>query len=60
MSTKALVAEFVGTFTLVFIGVGAIAAAHVSGTSGLAGIAFAHGLPSPSWSVPLLQPVGDI
>ncbi len=35
------VAEFVGTFTLVFVGVAAIA---VSGASGLLGIALAHGL----------------
>jgi aquaporin TIP len=33
-------AEFVGTFTLIFIGVGAIAAAD----GGLVGVAFAHGL----------------
>ncbi len=45
MNTKALVAEFVGTFTLIFVGVGAIAANHMTGgASGLVGIALAHGL----------------
>jgi aquaporin Z len=45
MNTKALVAEFVGTFALVFIGVGAIAANHMTGGAlGLTGIALAHGL----------------
>jgi aquaporin TIP len=45
MNTKALIAEFVGTFTLIFVGVGAIAANHMSGgTLGLTGIALAHGL----------------
>ncbi len=45
MKTNALVAEFVGTFTLVFIGVGAIAADHITGGKlGLTGIALAHGL----------------
>jgi len=45
MNTKALIAEFVGTFALVFIGVGAIAADEISGGSlGLVGIALAHGL----------------
>jgi aquaporin Z len=38
-------AEFVGTFTLIFIGVGSIAADHVTGGAlGLTGIALAHGL----------------
>jgi aquaporin Z len=42
---KALVAEFIGTFTLIFIGVGAIAADQlVDGSSGLIGAALAHGL----------------
>lgn len=45
MNTKALIAEFIGTFTLIFIGVGAIAANSISsGSSGLTGIALAHGL----------------
>ena len=40
-----LVAEFFGTFTLIFIGVGAIAANQATGGAlGLTGIAFAHGL----------------
>jgi len=40
-----LVAEFIGTFTLIFIGVGAIAANHATnGALGLTGIALAHGL----------------
>ena len=40
-----LVAEFIGTFTLIFIGVGSIAANHATnGALGLAGIALAHGL----------------
>ena len=45
MNLKALVAEFIGTFTLIFVGVGAIAANQmVDGESGLVGIALAHGL----------------
>ncbi|MDE0686970.1 MAG: aquaporin [Candidatus Poribacteria bacterium] len=40
MNTKNLVAEFVGTFALIFIGAGALAI----GTGGLVGIALAHGL----------------
>jgi len=45
MSNKALVAEFIGTFTLIFIGVGSIVADHLSGGKvGLTGIALAHGL----------------
>ncbi len=45
MNTKALIAELIGTFTLIFIGVGAIAANALSGgSSGLTGIALAHGL----------------
>ena len=39
MNTKNLVAEFVGTFALVFIGAGAVAI----GIGGLLGAAFAHG-----------------
>ncbi len=45
MNRKALIAEFIGTFALIFIGVGAIAADYTSGgKSGLVGIALAHGL----------------
>jgi aquaporin TIP len=45
MNTKALVAEFVGTFTLIFVGVGAIASDVMTGHMlGLTGIALAHGL----------------
>ncbi|MCA9900564.1 MAG: aquaporin [Ardenticatenaceae bacterium] len=40
MNTKALVAEFIGTFTLIFIGAGAGAI----GAGGLVGVALAHGL----------------
>lgn len=39
------IAEFIGTFTLIFIGVGAIAADYATnGALGLTGIALAHGL----------------
>jgi aquaporin Z len=45
MNVKALVAEFIGTFTLIFIGVGSIAANYITaGDVGLTGIALAHGL----------------
>ena len=45
MNTKALVAEFIGTFTLIFISVGAIACDVMSGHMlGLTGIALAYGL----------------
>ncbi|MDO8302385.1 MAG: MIP family channel protein, partial [Sedimentisphaerales bacterium] len=45
MNKKALIAEFIGTFALIFIGVGAIAADFATnGKSGLTGIALAHGL----------------
>ncbi|HVQ34788.1 MAG TPA: MIP family channel protein [Candidatus Bathyarchaeia archaeon] len=45
MNSKVLVAEFIGTFTLIYAGVGAIAANDVSGGAlGLTGIALAHGL----------------
>jgi len=42
---KIFVAEFIGTFTLIFIGVGAITADFITaGALGLTGIALAHGL----------------
>lgn len=45
MTLKALIAELIGTFALVFVGVGAIATDHISGgASGLVGVALAHGL----------------
>jgi MIP family channel proteins len=45
MNFKALIAEFIGTFTLIFIGVGAIAGNVLNnGATGLTGIALAHGL----------------
>lgn len=45
MNWRALIAEMVGTFALIFVGVGAIAADHIAGgASGLVGIALAHGL----------------
>jgi aquaporin Z len=45
MNLKAFLAEFIGTFTLVFVGVGSIAADYTTGgAAGLAGIALAHGL----------------
>ena len=44
MNTKALVAEFIGTFALIFVGVGAIASNYIMGAPGLVGIALAHGL----------------
>jgi aquaporin TIP len=45
MKLEALVAEFIGTFTLIFVGVGAIAAGAAGGVdSGLVGAALAHGL----------------
>jgi len=45
MNKKALIAEFIGTFTLIFIGVGSIVADHMTGGKlGVTGIAFAHGL----------------
>lgn len=43
MNGKAFVAEFIGTFTLVFCGIGAIAVAS-AGSAGLLAIALAHGL----------------
>jgi aquaporin Z len=45
LKPRALVAEFVGTFALIFVGVGSIAMDYVSkGHVGLTGIALAHGL----------------
>jgi aquaporin Z len=45
MNTKAMAAEFIGTFALVFVGVGAIAVnAMTGGSGGLVAIALAHGL----------------
>ncbi len=45
MNTKAFLAEFIGTFALIFVGVGAIASNHLNGGQiGLVGIALAHGL----------------
>lgn len=45
MNKKALIAEFIGTFALIFVGVGSIASNFLSGgQSGLVGIALAHGL----------------
>jgi aquaporin TIP len=45
MKVNALIAEFIGTFALIFVGVGAIAAdAMTGGKLGLTGIALAHGL----------------
>lgn len=44
-SFKPLLAEFIGTFTLIFIGVGSIVADQMTGGKvGLTGIALAHGL----------------
>lgn len=45
MNYKALMAEFIGTFALIFIGVSTIAANEINGSaSGLVGIALGHGL----------------
>ena len=45
MNSKALISEFVSTFALTFVGIGAIAANAMSGGAlGLVGIALAHGL----------------
>jgi len=45
MNLKTLLAEFIGTFTLIFIGVGAIAGNYINGgQTGLVGIALAHGI----------------
>jgi len=45
MNSKALLAELIGTFTLIYVGVAAIAANDLTGGAlGLTGIALAHGL----------------
>ena len=45
MNTRALLAEFIGTFALIFVGVGTIAGNFLNqGQTGLTGIALAHGL----------------
>jgi aquaporin Z len=45
MNGRALIAEFIGTFALIFVGVGAIAANTAAGDGGtLVGVALAHGL----------------
>ncbi len=45
MRLNALLAEFIGTFALVFIGIGSIAASAIAGGGGtLVGVALAHGL----------------
>ena len=45
VNPRALVAEFIGTFGLIFIGAGSIIVdAFIGGRSGLTGIALAHGL----------------
>ncbi len=45
MNKKALLAEFIGTFALVFVEVGAIASNYLNGgQTGIVGIALAHGL----------------
>ena len=45
MNYRALIAEFIGTFALIFVGVGAIASNVINnGATGLVGIALAHGL----------------
>src|SRR6266705_3178902 len=42
--SKQCVAEFIGTFTLIFVGIGAIANNTPTAGLGLLGVAFAHGL----------------
>jgi len=45
MNKKVFIAEFIGTFALIFVGVGSIAGDFLNGGhTGLAGIALAHGL----------------
>lgn len=44
MKPKAYLAEFIGTFTLIFVGVGSIVADYITGGAlGLTGVALAHG-----------------
>jgi MIP family channel proteins len=43
-TTKKVLAELIGTFTLVFVGAGAGAVVGGTGTPGLVAVAFAHGL----------------
>lgn len=42
-TTKALIAEFLGTFALIFIGAGAVCTSAFGGGAGLLGVALAHG-----------------
>jgi len=45
MNSKKFIAEFIGTFALIFVGVGSIASNFINGgQTGLVGIALAHGL----------------
>lgn len=45
MNVKAYICEFIGTFALIFVGVGSIASDYMTGGAvGLVGIALAHGL----------------
>jgi len=45
MHKKTFIAEFIGTFALIFVGVGAIAGDYLNGgQTGIVGIALAHGL----------------
>src|SRR2546423_11690301 len=44
MNLRALVAEFVGTFAFVFVGVGSVTAGAAAGPSGLMIVALAHGI----------------
>src|SRR5438105_2450825 len=43
-AVRPLVAEFIATFALVFVGVGAIVVSSPIGLAGLVGVALAHGL----------------
>jgi aquaporin Z len=44
MNYRALIAEFVGTFALIFVGVGSIAVSQMTHEVGVVGVALAHGL----------------